>query len=68
MTDRVARDGGRRILCWSAGLISLGLAIQIVTLYWKHPIAFLVFLLGGTTLVAIGVTGFLWFLLRQTGD
>jgi hypothetical protein len=41
-------------------LVSLGLAIELATLAWPHPTAFLVFLLGGEALVAAGVGVYLW--------
>ena len=36
-------------------LVSLGLLIEAVTLFWPHPTAFLVCLLLGGSLVALGV-------------
>ena len=36
-------------------LVSLGLLIEAATLFWQHPTAFLVFLLLGGALVALGV-------------
>ena len=47
----------------SAGLVALGLLIQLITLRWSHPTAFLAFLLVGGPLVLAGVLLFLYFLL-----
>jgi spore maturation protein SpmB len=40
-------------------LVSLGLAIEAVTMAWSHPTAFLVFLLLGGMLAGAGVLTFL---------
>lgn len=40
-------------------LVSLGLLIEAVTLYWRHPTAFLVFMFLGGSLVAVGVVLYL---------
>jgi predicted membrane channel-forming protein YqfA (hemolysin III family) len=40
-------------------LVGLGLLIEAVSLYWRHPTAFLVFLLLGGSLVAVGVVLYL---------
>ncbi len=40
-------------------LIGLGLLIEAATLFWKHPTAFLAFLLLGGLLVAVGVVLYL---------
>ena len=40
-------------------LVALGLLIETATLFWPHPTAFLVFLLGGGVLVAVGVALYL---------
>ena len=40
-------------------LVSLGLLIEAATLFWKHPTAFLAFLLLGGLLVAVGVVLYL---------
>jgi hypothetical protein len=41
-------------------LIVCGLVIQMITLIWVHPLAFMAFLLVGCPLVAIGVLLFLY--------
>ena len=45
---------------WSGFFIVLGLAIQMITLIWVHPLAFMAFLLVGCPLVAIGILVFLY--------
>lgn len=49
-----------RRLRLSGLLVSLGLIIEVVTMLWSHPTAFLVFLLLGATLVAAGVLFYLF--------
>ena len=41
-------------------LIGLGLAVEVLTLFWSHPTAFLAFLLVGVVLVAVGVLLYLY--------
>lgn len=50
----------RRRLSWAAWLIAIGLLIEVVSLIWSHPTAFLLFLAPGAVLVAAGVVLFLW--------
>ena len=54
----------RYLLYWSAGLISVGLVIQLTTLYWNHPVAFLIFLGAGASLTGLGMLLFIWALIR----
>ncbi|MFY9555552.1 MAG: hypothetical protein WAV47_12640 [Blastocatellia bacterium] len=40
----------------SAGtLVLLGLGIELLSLLWSHPTAFILFLVPGTLLIAIGI-------------
>jgi hypothetical protein len=50
----------------SAMLVFAGLLIELVTLFWSHPTAFLVFLLLGGTLIVLGVIVYLLSLLKWT--
>jgi hypothetical protein len=45
---------------WSGLLIACGLVIQMITLIWVHPLAFMAFLLLGCPLVGIGILLFLY--------
>ncbi len=49
----------------SGVLIGLGLVIQMLTLTWSHPLAFLTFLLIGTPLVAAGTLFYLYSLVAS---
>ena len=49
-----------RRLKLSGLLVALGLSVQALTLFWPHPTAFLVFLMLGGTLVAVGVLIYLF--------
>jgi uncharacterized membrane protein YczE len=53
---------------WSGLLIGLGLAIQMPTLLWTHPLSFMVFLLVGCPLVGIGMLVYLYSLVSHIGD
>lgn len=49
-----------RRLQLSGGLVAAGLVIEVVTLYWVHPLAFVAFIVLGGTLVAAGVLLYLY--------
>jgi hypothetical protein len=46
----------------SGGLIIAGLIVELVSLRWSHPTAFLVFLLLGGALMAAGILLYLYSL------
>ena len=46
----------------SGMLIIAGLLVELLTLHWSHPTAFLFFLLLGGTLMAVGVVTYLFSL------
>jgi hypothetical protein len=50
---------------WSGMLIVLGLFIQMLTLLWTHPLAFVAFLLVGCPLVGAGILLFLYSLVSH---
>ncbi len=56
-----------RRLRWSGLLIVIGLAVQMVTLIWVHPLAFMAFLLIGCPLVAAGILLFLYSIVSHAG-
>lgn len=47
---------------WSGILIVAGLILQMLTLPWTHPLAFVCFLLVGCPLVAAGILIYLYSL------
>ena len=51
-----------RRIRWSGVLIGAGLIIQMLTLLWTHPLAFVAFLLIGCPLVAAGTLLYLYSL------
>lgn len=51
-----------RRIRWSGILISIGLVIQLLTLLWIHPLAFMILLLLGCPVVLAGVLLFLYSL------
>ena len=60
MAPAARRDRRTRI---AAVLVVLGLAVELVSLRWAHPTAFLVFAAGTGACVAVGVVLFLSVLL-----
>jgi hypothetical protein len=51
--------GIRRFLQVSSGLIILGLLVEIVSLLWSHPLAFLLFVFVGVVLIGLGIVVYL---------
>jgi len=50
----------------SGAIVALGLAVQLSTLFWTHPLAFMTFLLIGCPLVAAGMLLFLYSVVRES--
>ncbi len=50
---------------WSGRLIVTGLVVQLLSLLWTHPLAFVGFLLIGCPLVAAGILFFLYSLVSH---
>jgi hypothetical protein len=50
---------------FSGLLIAAGLFVQIITLCWTHPLAFMSFILIGCPLVAAGILFFLYSLVTH---
>lgn len=57
--------GDNRALRQAGVAIAAGLAVQVVTLVWSHPTAFLVFIGAGGLLVAAGMLRYLGSLLAS---
>jgi hypothetical protein len=55
-----------RRICWSGLLIVVGLLLQMLTLLWTHPLAFMCFLMIGCPLVAAGMLLFLYSLVSHS--
>jgi hypothetical protein len=54
-----------RRIRWSGLLIGTGLIVQLLTLLWNHPLAFVAFLLLGSPLVGAGVLLYLYSLVAH---
>jgi F0F1-type ATP synthase assembly protein I len=54
-----------RRIRWSGILVGAGLIIQMLTLLWTHPLAFVAFLLIGCPLVAAGILLYLYSLVAH---
>lgn len=51
-----------RRIRWAGMLIVTGLVVQMITLLWTHPLAFMCFILVGCPLVAAGIVVYLYSL------
>lgn len=51
-----------RHIRWAGALVCLGLAIQLLTLLWVHPLSFMAFLVIGCPLTGAGVLLYLYSL------
>ncbi len=55
----------QRNIRWSGRLIVIGLVIQMLSLLFTHPLAFVCFLLVGCPLVGVGILFFLYSLVSH---
>ena len=46
-------------------IIAVGLLVQLATLYWSHPLAFVLFIVLGGTLVGVGVLLYLYSIVSR---
>jgi hypothetical protein len=51
----------------SALLVMLGLGVEIASLTWRHPTAFIVFVMFGGALMAAGMSWFLYSIVSRGG-
>jgi uncharacterized membrane protein YdcZ (DUF606 family) len=56
---KLSEIGIRRFLQVSSGLIILGLLVEIVSLLWFHPLAFVLFAFVGAALIGAGILVYL---------
>ena len=56
---KLRKVGERRLLQVSSALIILGLLIEIATVLWSHPLAFVLFAFVGASLVGMGILVYL---------
>jgi hypothetical protein len=52
----------------SALLVMVGIIVEIASLTWRHPTAFIVFVGVGGLLMAAGMTSFLWSIVSRGGQ
>ncbi len=50
----------------SSILIAIGLLIELITLMWRHPLSFILFMSVGGILLAAGILFFLYSLTLQS--
>lgn len=66
MTNSLSRLEKR--LRIAALLVMTGLLVELATLYWAHPTAFLLFLLLGGSLMFFGIVVYLYSLVAGSGS
>jgi hypothetical protein len=59
--------GERRLMHVSSALVILGLLVEIVSLLWFHPLAFVLFAFVGASLIGLGILVYLASLVYQLG-
>ena len=51
-----------------SGLLNAsGIALELVTLFWNHPISLFLFLIPGSLLVGAGIVLYLWSIVTRAG-
>lgn len=56
---KLSEIGMQRLLRISSALIILGLIAEIISLWWIHPLAFVLFVFVGVSLIALGILVYL---------
>jgi hypothetical protein len=54
-----------RRLKLSSILVSAGLLVEVVTLFWSHPLTFVAFIVLGGTLVGMGILLYLYSIVSR---
>ena len=54
------RDGFAGRLQLAGWLIAIGIAVELGTLYWNHPVSLFLFLTLGAGLIGTGMVLYLW--------
>lgn len=65
---RVGFEGIQHSLRISGMLLILGLAVELISLLWEKPLAFLLFAFVGGSLILGGVLTYLFSLVRLPGN
>jgi hypothetical protein len=56
---KISEIGMGRLLRISSGLVILGLALEIVSLLWFHPLSFVLFAFLAVSLIGLGILVYL---------
>ena len=54
-----------RRLKLSSILVSAGLLVEVLTLFWSHPLTFVAFIVLGGTLVGMGIVLYLYSIVSR---
>ncbi len=52
----------------SSALVLLGMIVELVSLLWSHPTAFVLFVIPGALLMALAILFYLYSLVTVTGS
>lgn len=63
----MSEDALEKRLRWAGLLVMLGLVVEAVSLGWRHPTAFLVFVFLGGLCLAVGMLSFLMTIVKKGG-
>jgi hypothetical protein len=61
----VSVEALHRRLKISSILVSAGLLVEVVTLFWSHPLTFVAFIVLGGTLVGMGIVLYLYSIVSR---
>lgn len=50
----------------SGFLIAAGIAVELATLFWNHPVSFFLFVCVGGALMSAGMLVFLWSIVNRS--
>ena len=50
----------------SGMLIAAGIAVELATLFWNHPVSFFLFACVGGALISAGMLVFLWSIVNRS--
>lgn len=67
--SRIPSDSPRPVagrLRLSGFLIAAGVAVELATLFWNHPVSFFLFVCVGGALMSAGMLVFLWSIVNRS--
>jgi hypothetical protein len=65
---KIAERGIRQSLRFSGVLLMLGLLVELISLLWTKPLAFLLFAVVGGSFLVVGALAYLYSLVSAAND